>query len=210
MRRGFGPMRGPERVVAVDVAEVRHLPRELDAVFLLAAIDAAVLEQHEVAHGERAVPHAAVHPVADQAHFATHQIAETRGDRRQRIGFRQLAFDRTPEVRGHHDARATRQCIANRRDRRANPRVVGDASVVERYVEVGADEDPLAVHVDVRKPQEIHRSSMRNQQRHRDARHAVAVTWRPSAPSSRPACDSKIPIRYRTSSTPSRDGPTPS
>ena len=50
VRRRLGAVRGAERVVDVDVAEPRHLPRERVVVLLLARVEAAVLEQH---HGAR-------------------------------------------------------------------------------------------------------------------------------------------------------------
>ena len=66
VRGRLGAMRGAEGVVAVDVAELRHLLRERVVVLLLALVEAAVLEQHDLTRRERRVPGAAVDPVLDQ------------------------------------------------------------------------------------------------------------------------------------------------
>ena len=49
-----------------------------------------------------------------------------------------------------------RESSVDGRDRRADARVVGDLAVVERDVEVDADEDPLARDVDVADGQLVH------------------------------------------------------
>jgi hypothetical protein len=99
----------------------------------------------------------AVHPVANQRDLAAEDFAEARGDRRERVGFRELPFLRPAEVRGHHHRRALVERHADAGRGRADARVVRDAAVVVlRDVEVGADEDTLAGQVEVGHAQHLH------------------------------------------------------
>ena len=50
------------------------------------------------------------------------------------------------EVREQHDARAAVEQRVDRRQRGANARVVGDCALVERHVEVDANERPLSAN----------------------------------------------------------------
>src|SRR6185437_15097455 len=137
----------------VDVAERRHFPREAVVVLLLAHVEAAVLEQHHLAglHAD------AVHPVAHQGHLAAKELAQARGDRCERIGGRELAFLRAPEVRGDHHRGALVEREADARDRGADARVVGDrARSVLRHVQVRANEHALAGEVEVGHLQDFH------------------------------------------------------
>ena len=61
-------------------------------------------------------------------------------------------------MRGDHDRGATRERILDGRHRRTDARVVGDVpGVVLRYIEVGADEHPLAADIDLGEALELHR-----------------------------------------------------
>ncbi len=92
VRRRLGAMRGAERVVDVDIAELRHLARERVVVRLLALVEAAVLEQHDITGRERSVPRAAVHPVLDQGHGHAEKLATSRCA----TGASESASDQTP------------------------------------------------------------------------------------------------------------------
>jgi len=65
VRCRFGAMGGTERVVDVNIAQRRHLPRESVVVFLLAVVEAAILEQHRLA---RLNCHP-IQPVAPEGNF---------------------------------------------------------------------------------------------------------------------------------------------
>ena len=160
------------------------LARKRFVVLLLALVDAAVLEQHHLAG-----PHLdAAHPVVLERHLAPEQLAQALRHRRERILGPELAFLRAAEMGGHHDRGPLLEREADARDGGANARVVGDAAgVVQRHVEVCADEDPLVPQVEVL--------------------HALEAHGPTSRPSSRPphrACGWKSPTRCRTTSPPSR------
>ena len=138
---GLGAVRGAEGIVHEDVAQRRHLPRQRLVILLLALVDAAVLEQHDLA----GLDVDSVDPVRAQRHVAAEQFTEARSHRRQRILGLEGAFGRPAQVRGHHHRRAGVERHADARHRGADARVFGDvAGVILRHVEVGADEDALA------------------------------------------------------------------
>src|SRR5204863_41962 len=83
-------------------------------------IEAAVLEQNDVAGLERRVPCAAIDPVADERYLAAEQLAQSHGDRSERIGGAELTFDRPAQMRCHHHGAAARERVATARYRRAD------------------------------------------------------------------------------------------
>jgi hypothetical protein len=121
-------VRGAERVVDVQVGAARELAGVALVVLRLAGLEAGVLEHPQPRVGQ--------------------QLAQPLLDRAQReLRVRAL---RAPEVRAHgHLRRAALEQELERRDRRPDARVVGDAAVLERYVEIGADEHALARDVRV-------------------------------------------------------------
>ena len=140
--RGVRAVRGAERVVHVDVGQRGVALRQLGVVLGLPRLVADVLEHHELGVGD-------VVEVGGEHDVGAEQLAEVLGDGLQRqLG---LAVLRPAEVRREHDARGA--ALAQRRDgrqRRADPRVVGDVlRVVERDVEVDPQEDALALDVEV-------------------------------------------------------------
>jgi hypothetical protein len=68
VRRRFGAVRGAERVVDVDVAELRHLACERVVVGLFSLVEAAILQQNDVAGFERRMPRTSIDPVLDKGH----------------------------------------------------------------------------------------------------------------------------------------------
>ena len=118
-----------ERVVDVEVGLRRELLRELRVVRGLARVEARVLEY----------AHAAVR---------AEQLAQPFLDGRHRE--RRIGPLRPPEVRADdHLGRVALEQQPERRQRRADPRVVGDATVLERHVQVGPDQHALAGDVGV-------------------------------------------------------------
>ena len=76
------------------------------------------------------------------------QLRQAIGDRPQA----QLRFDlalRPAEVAGEDDRRALLERVLNGRQRRLDARVVADDAVLERDVEVDADEDALALEIEI-------------------------------------------------------------
>ena len=86
----------------------------------------------------------AVEPVLDQRHLAAEQLRQPHRHRRQRQLRRRLALLGPAEVRHQHDARARRERLLDRRQRGADARVAGDDAVLDRHVEVLADQHALA------------------------------------------------------------------
>ena len=73
------------------------------------------------------------------------QLGQPVGGRPQRqLG---LVILRAPQVRDEDDARPSVAQLLDRRQRRPDPRVVGDRAVVERDVEVDPDKHPLALQL---------------------------------------------------------------
>src|SRR5437763_11850930 len=94
--------------------------------------------------------------MADERELAAEQLGEPLGDGRERVLRLELALGGTPEVRGDHDGGALLERLLNRRDGGADARVVGDPPDLDRYVEIGADEYPLAAQVHVGHALELH------------------------------------------------------
>ena len=150
-------MGGAEGVVDIDVGQRGELAGQRFVVLLLALVQAAVLEQHDLAR----LHFDAIDPVGDQRHFAAEQFAQARGDRRQRVFRLERAFGRTTQVRRHHHGGAGFERHPDARHRGADAGVFGDAAgVVLRDVEIGADEDALpgdfALGAQIGKADDVH------------------------------------------------------
>ena len=141
VRGGLGAVRRAEGVVDVDVAQRGHLPGQRLVVLLLADVDAAVFQQHDLA----GVDLDAVNPVLHQRHGHAQQLGQALADLGQRIGLGQHALFRAAQVGRDHHGRAGVQRQANAGHGGADAGVFGNAAgVVERHVQVGADEHALA------------------------------------------------------------------
>ena len=122
-RRRVRAVRGPERVVHVQVVSVGEAAGGLRVVLRLSGVEAGVLE-----HGDPRIREQLAEPVRDRVH------------RERRIGALRPA-----EMGADRDLRRVPvEQKAERRERGPDPRVVRDLAVLERDVEVGADEDALA------------------------------------------------------------------
>ena len=141
LRGGVRAVRGPERVVDVDLGQRRVALRQAGIVLRLARLEADVLQHHEIAVGhvvERGGEH----------HLLAQQLGEPvrRGPQRELL----LAALRPAEVRGQQQPRAPLAQLLQGRQRRPDARVVGDGPVlVQGDVEVHPDEDALALDVQV-------------------------------------------------------------
>ena len=124
----MGAMGRAKRVVHVEVGPLGELAREGRIVFGLAGMEARVLE-----HGDALI---------------VHECAQVRLDRLQRE--RRVLALRPAQVRTEPQLlRATVEDESDRRQRGADPRVVRNAPVLERNVEIHAGEDVLPAHIGV-------------------------------------------------------------
>ena len=111
----------------------------------LAGVEADVLQQRDLAVGEAVDRRAGrvADGVGGERDVGAEQLAEPGGHRAQRVAVLGRAL-RAAEVGGHDHPGAG---VGERLDRRhagPDPAVVGDRGAVERDVQVGADQDPLA------------------------------------------------------------------
>ena len=121
-------MRRAERVVHEQIPSGGEATRRLRVVRRLARIEARVLEYFDA--------------------MVRQKLAETRRHGRNRE--RGIGAFRPTEVRADRHVRcASLQQMSKRRQRRADPRVVGDPPVLERNVQVRPHEDALARDVRV-------------------------------------------------------------
>ncbi len=126
--RGVRAMGRAEGVVHEQVSSVGELPGERRVVRRLAGMEAGVLE-----HGEA---------------FVRKQLAQPRLDGSHPIGI--VVALRPAEMRADDDVHgAPFEQQPQRRQRRPDPCVVRDATVLERHVQVDADEDALSGDVGV-------------------------------------------------------------
>ncbi len=126
LRGAVGAVGRAERVVHVEVASLRELAGEALVVARLAGIEAGVLEHLDARVGQERA-----------------QVLADGLDPETRV----LAL-RPAEVRADPDAGdAAPEQVLERRQRRADARVVGDPAVLERDVQVGADEHDLPLDV---------------------------------------------------------------
>src|SRR6185437_4204106 len=152
VRAGLRAVGGAERVHDEDLAKVGHPAGERRVVLLLALVEAHVLTEHRGA----GLAIDALEPVAPQRHGLAEQLREPRRDGFQRQRLIGLALLRPAQVREDEDLGALLERVADRRQRRADPRIAGDDAILDRDVEILADQDPLAAQVHVRHAQDLH------------------------------------------------------
>ena len=145
-------MRGSERVVHVDVGQLRELLRERRIVLFFLGMEAQVFEQH---HGRpcrpRRSPRVPASPTLSSANCTGRPSS---CDSRSATGRSENSGFGLPFGRPRCDARITvaplSSSVPDRRQRRPDARVVADHAVLDRHVEVDADEHPLALRVEIR------------------------------------------------------------
>ena len=153
LHRRVRAVRGAERVVHVAIGELGELLREGGIVLLFLRMKAEVLEQHElsVARAVR-LRHRAARLAADAVGREEHRPLE---EIREAVGHRPEAHIgdwfalRPSEVAREDNGSALVERVANRRQRRADARVVTDDAALERHVEVDADEDALPSEIQI-------------------------------------------------------------
>ena len=141
----LGAVRGSEGVIDVNVAERGHAPGEGVGIGLLSHFETHVLAQRD-APG-RAVN--AVQPVAREAHRPLEQSGQHRRNRFQRQRGVGLTFVGPTEMRQHHHRGTGSEGPADRGQGCAQARVVGDCAILERHVEVLAQEHALPGQLEV-------------------------------------------------------------
>ena len=142
-------MRGRERVVDPDVAELGQRGDEGRIVLFFAGMEAGVFETQNVAGlhgGDRALGRLA-DAVVGEFHRALDDARDLGGDRLERL-FR-VAPLRPAEMREQDDLAALVGDFGDRRRRALDAGGVGDDAVLHRHVEVDAHQDAFALHVDV-------------------------------------------------------------
>ena len=142
--RGLGAVGGAERVIDEHVAQGGIGFAQFQIVFLLAFVDAHVLQHDDIA---RVQGRFIFTPVVQYFHVFAQQAAQVRGNGRDIVFRMKLALGRAAQV-GHHDnGCAVVQAVFDGRERGADTGVVADFAVFERHVHIGADEDGFALHV---------------------------------------------------------------
>src|ERR1019366_8578130 len=135
-----------ERVVDIDVGELRQLAAEGLVVLLLFRMEAEVLEQTDAAAAK--VVDDLLGRVADAVLGERHVLAEELGEpggRGLETVLRIGALLRAAEVAGADEPRTPLERVLDRRQRFADARVVGDLAAFEGHVEVDAQKDPLVL-----------------------------------------------------------------
>ena len=140
---GFGAVRRAKGVVHKNIAQAGHLACQRLAVFLLADIDAAVFQQHQLTR----LDGYAGGPVGQQRDRAAQELGQALSHRGQRVGRREHALGRTAQVGGDHHGGAGIKRHADARQGGANTGIFGNgAMLVLRHIQVCTDENTLAGH----------------------------------------------------------------
>lgn len=146
--RGVLAVDSAEAVADVDVGELGELVREGTALGVvlrgLTGVEAEVLDDGDLAVGEGGdgLLGGGADGVGGERDGGAEQLAEAGGGRGEREGRVRGALG-AAQVRGHDHPGAGLGELRDGRLHGADAAVVGDVTVGERHVEVGADEDPL-------------------------------------------------------------------
>jgi|GEM_PF-5421771 len=183
--RGLGTMGGAEGIHDKQIAERGHAPRQGLVVVGLAGVEAHVLAEHDptgIRHG------IAVKPVPHHRDLTAQQLAQPGSHRRHRG----LGIERpgpgAAEMAHHHDPGTRRHQPLQGRQRSAQARLIADAPVLQRHVQILADQHALAGEGDIIQGANRHYlafimasavSSMRFEKPHSLSYQAQALTSRP-------------------------------
>jgi hypothetical protein len=146
MGGGLGAVGGAEGIHHEHVAQRGHAPRQRIVVVGLADVEAHVLEQLDLTRRD-------VHPIepaVHQRHVHAEQAGEVlrhRGERGLGLLAGGLALVRPAEVRHHQHGGALGERHLQRRYRGDDAGIGGDHAVVDRHVEVFANQHALAAEV---------------------------------------------------------------
>ena len=155
-------MRRPERVVDVKVPECGKGFGKRRIVRLFFGMETNVLEQHDIAVAQlrdRGLGHRA-DAIVGERDRCSQRCRKRRRDRAQRQRGDDLSVG-APEMREHDRARALIAQVAQRVAGREDARRVADRAVLHRNVEVFADDDALATHIEAAERPKLHRSAAR-------------------------------------------------
>ena len=142
-------MRGPERVVHVEVEARSELPREGRIVSLFLRMEADVLQHQHIARLHRADSplDAWPHRVVEKRDLAFDELGQALRDGREReLGVGPFG---APQVGDEPQRRAAFDERAESWERGTDPRVVRDLAFLERHIEVDAHEGALSADVGV-------------------------------------------------------------
>ena len=128
-------VRGAERIVDVRVGELGQPTGERRIVRLLSGLEAEVLQKDDLV-GWQLVRGGGV----ERRDGAIEELRQPDADGPETQVVARLPL-RPAEVRGEHERRSAVQQLVKGRERGADAQVVGDRTVVQRDVEVHADED---------------------------------------------------------------------
>ena len=148
---GVRPVGGAEGVVDVDIAEGGQLAREGRVVFLLLRCESA---------GSRAAGHRPVDAAPRRTRPArrcsprrkrTGSPAGAQAPRHRAAGTcRRTRWPSRPAEVGHEDElAAAADDVPDRRERGADPRIVGDLAALQRDVEIHPHQHPFALYVEI-------------------------------------------------------------
>ena len=142
-----------EGVINIDIGQSGEGLREGCVVLFLFFVKAKILEEYDAIPGANGLVYGRFRPFTDAVLGKGHRPPE---NLRKPRGYRSKAELpcygplRPPEMAGEHSHRRTTiQRVLDRRNRGADACVVADAALLERDVEVDADEDALALQIEV-------------------------------------------------------------
>ena len=147
--RGVRAVRGRERVVDPDVAELGQLGDEGRIVLLFLLVEAGVLQAEDVAvlHRRDGLGRGLADAVVGEGDRLLDHLRQRGGDGLQRI--LGVAALRPAEMREQDHLAALVGDLGDGRRDALEPGRVGDAAVFHGHVEVDAQQHALALHVDV-------------------------------------------------------------
>ena len=147
--RGMRAMRGRERVVDPDVAELGERRDEGWIVFFLARIEARVLQADDVAllHRRHRALSGLADAVVDEFHRPLEDMGDLSGHRLERL--LRVAPLRAAEMREQDHLGALVGDLGDRVRHALDAGGVGDHAVLHRHVEIDAHQHAFALHVDV-------------------------------------------------------------
>ena len=157
LRHGFGgrlrTMSRAERIVYKHIAQSRISFAQFEIVFLLAFVDAHVLQHGHVTGFERRLLLA---PIVEHAHFFAQKLTQMGGHGRNIVFRLELALGGAAQMRHHNHRCAIVQTILNGSQRSADAGVVTDGTVFKRHVHIGTDQYGFALHVLIGEFQKSH------------------------------------------------------
>jgi hypothetical protein len=153
-------MCGGKCVVDVEVAEARQRGDELRRVLFFSTMKAGVFEQQHVAGLHRRNRSFRLRPdaVAGERHRHLKRLRECRCDRLQRLLL--VAALGAAEMREENCLAAFLSDLADRLRGGTQARVIADAAILHRHVEIDADEDAFSANVGVIKVAERAHSAL--------------------------------------------------